>query len=457
MREECGVFGIYNLNKFDTARTVYYALFALQHRGQESCGIAIQSESGSTNCIKDMGLVSEVFDDSTLSNLQGFAAIGHVRYSAPALCNRENAQPLTTKYLMGSFSICQNGNIFNADELRSELEAQGAIFQTNSDTEVIAYMLARERIKNDSLEDSIKIVMSKLRGSYCLLIMVPEKIIAVRDPLGVRPLSIGKVEDSYCFASETCAFDAIGAEYVRDVAPGEIVSISEGVLKQTDSGLSTCSAACIFEHIYFARPDSVIDGQSVYESRLNAGKILAQESNAIGDIVIGVPDSGIVSAIGYSQAAGIPYGEGLIKNRYIGRTFIQPAQGTREKSIKMKLSALRRNIEGKRVIMVDDSIVRGSTIRQIVSLLKSAGAKEVHVRISSPQFLWACYFGTDITDRNQLISVTHSPEEIMKQIGADSLQFMPLDRVTEIAPNSKLDFCRACFSGKYPVPVPSQT
>lgn len=459
IHEECGVFGIFNreAESVDTARCVYYALYALQHRGQEACGIAV-NDGNLISLYKDLGLVHEVFDEKILSGMKGSIAIGHARYSTTGGNNRRNIQPLGVDYIKGSLVIAHNGNVSNAALLRQELEQQGAVFQCTSDTEVIAFLIAKERLTANSVEEAVARVAPRLEGSFSLLVMSPKKLIALRDPKGMRPLCMGHLGKSTVFASESCALDSIGASFDRDVRPGELIVVDESGERVMESGInpdaSKC-ALCVFEHIYFARPDSVIDGQSVYQARLEAGRILARSHPVQADLVIGVPDSGLAAAIGFAQESGIPYGEGLVKNRYIGRTFIQPTQNGRESAVSIKLSALRRSVEGKRVVMIDDSIVRGTTMRQIVDLLKKAGATEVHVRISAPEFLWPCYYGTDIDDRGQLASVKFTHEELTERIGADSLGFLPLAQVKEIAKDSKLNFCTACFSGDYPYPVPT--
>ena len=455
--EECGVFGIFSKNYVNTSKLVYYALYALQHRGQESCGIAISDrELKKVTCYKDTGLVSEVFTMPVLSELVGNMAIGHARYDSMGRNTRENAQPLTIKYVKGTLSIALNGTISNTAEIRRELERHGAIFQSTNDTEVIAYLLAKERLASASIEEAVSKIVPQLMGSYSMLVMSPQKLIAVRDPYGIRPFCMGRRGDDIVFASESCAIDAIGATVVRDVRPGEIIIAREdGIVSRTEHCTKN-SALCIFEHIYFARPDSVIDGQSVYEARLEAGRILARVSPVEADIVIGTPDSGLPAAIGYAEESGIPYREGLLKNRYIGRTFIQPEQSMREESVSIKLNVLASNIKGKRIVLVDDSIVRGTTVRQLVEMLKSAGAKEIHMRISSPEFLWPCYFGTDIPDREQLACVNNTVDELCEKIGADSLAFLPLEKVHEIAKDSNLKFCDGCFSKNYPFEVPEK-
>ena len=429
----------------------------MQHRGQEACGFAV-NDGNLISLYKDLGLVHEVFDEKILSGMKGSIAIGHARYSTTGGNNRRNIQPLGVDYIKGSLVIAHNGNVSNAALLRQELEQQGAVFQCTSDTEVIAFLIAKERLTANSVEEAVARVAPRLEGSFSLLVMSPKKLIALRDPKGMRPLCMGHLGKSPVFASESCALDSIGASFDRDVRPGELIVVDESGERVMESGInpdaSKC-ALCVFEHIYFARPDSVIDGQSVYQARLEAGRILARSHPVQADLVIGVPDSGLAAAIGFAQESGIPYGEGLVKNRYIGRTFIQPTQNGRESAVSIKLSALRRSVEGKRVVMIDDSIVRGTTMRQIVDLLKKAGATEVHVRISAPEFLWPCYYGTDIDDRSQLASVKFTHEELTERIGADSLGFLPLAQVKEIAKDSKLNFCTACFSGDYPYPVPT--
>ena len=455
LKEECGVFGIFNKDGYeDCGKIVYYGLYALQHRGQESCGIAVM-DGTTVKQYKDMGLVSEVFDDDILDKLTGSIGVGHVRYSTAGGSLRQNAQPLVSRYIKGAIAIAHNGNLTNAYELREELENNGVIFHTSIDSEVIACLVARERVKNPSVEQAVSKVMDIIDGSYSLVIMSPKKLIGCRDPLGIRPLCIGKLGESYILSSETCALDGIGAEFVRDVEPGEIVVIDEnGITSIKDHCGKKKSRLCIFELIYFARPDSVIDGISVYSSRKEAGRQLAIEHPVEGDIVIGVPDSGIVAAVGYSEQSGIPYEVGLIKNKYIGRTFISPTQSQREIGVKIKLNALRESIEGKRVIMIDDSIVRGTTVARLVELLKGAGAKEVHMRVSAPPFLWPCYYGTDVPDRENLIACKHSVKEIEKLIGVDSLGYLGMDKLEKLTLDKHCGFCDACFTGNYPTETP---
>lgn len=454
LKEECGVFGIFNNDDNDSGRIAYYGLFALQHRGQESCGIAVMDDL-TVKQYKDMGLVHEVFEEEILDKLTGKIAIGHVRYSTTGGSMRQNAQPLVSKYVKGALAISHNGNLTNAYELREEMEQQGLIFQTTIDSEVIACMIARERVKNPSVEEAVSKIMNVMKGSYSLLVMSPRKLIGCRDPLGIRPLVIGKLGNSYILASETCALDGVGAEFIRDVEPGEIIVIDKNGLHSIKEHCNQeKSRLCIFELIYFARSDSVIEGISVYECRKEAGRQLAREHPVKGDIVIGVPDSGLDAAIGYSEEAGIPFGLGLVKNRYIGRTFISPTQSARESGVKIKLNALASSVKGKRVIMIDDSIVRGTTVARIIKILRNAGAKEVHMRVSSPPFLWPCYYGTDVPSKDKLIACQYSLEEIGKVIGVDSLGYLDTKNLHQIAKGAKCGFCDACFTGNYPTEVP---
>lgn len=457
LHEECGVFGVYDFDGNDVASTIYYGLFALQHRGQESCGIAVSDTNGpkgKVDSYKDMGLVNEVFNPEILDKLQGNIGVGHVRYSTAGSSVRENAQPLVLNYVKGTLGMAHNGNLLNALELREELSYTGAIFQTTIDSEVIAYIIARERLKVGTVEEAVGNAMQRLQGAYSLIVMSPRKLIGARDPFGFKPLCIGKRDNAYFFSSETCALDTVGAEFVRDVLPGEIVTITkDGIVSDTRLCKKGC-AKCIFEYIYFARPDSVIDGMSVYESRINAGRILAKTHPVEADLVVGVPESGNPAALGYSLESGIPYGTAFIKNSYVGRTFIKPKQAQRESSVKVKLNVLKDVVEGKRVIMIDDSIVRGTTSARIVNLLKSAGAKEVHVRISSPPFLHPCYFGTDIPSEDQLIASGNSVDEVCRLIGADSLGYLEVNKLGEMI-NGGTGFCDACFTGNYPIAPPT--
>jgi len=455
IHEECGVFGMYDLKGDNVADSIYYGLYALQHRGQESCGIAVsdtEGEKGNVTCYKDMGLLNEAFSHEKLNSLKGNIGVGHVRYSTTGDSVRENAQPLVINYVKGVLGLAHNGNLINAGSLREELAYTGAIFQTTIDSEVIAYIIARERLNCGSVEEAVARTMDRIRGAYSLVIMSPRKLIGARDPYGFRPLCIGKKDETYIFTSESCALDTIGADYIRDVEPGEVVTIdSEGHL---NSDRSRClpeekRGRCVFEYIYFSRPDSYFDGVSVYRSRVLAGKYLAIDSPVDADIVTGVPDSGLQAAIGYAHESGIPYAQAFIKNSYVGRTFIKPAQDVRVNSVRVKLNALREVVDGKRVIMIDDSIVRGTTSDRIVHMLREAGAKEVHMRVSSPPFLYPCYFGTDVPDRDQLLAYNRSLEEIRQVIGADSLAYLNIERLSEIA--GGLNICTGCFTGNYPV------
>lgn len=459
LQEECGVFGIYDFDGNNVASTIYYGLFALQHRGQESCGIAVSNTNGpkgKARVLKGMGLVNEVFVQEDLEKLTGNIGIGHVRYSTAGSSTRENAQPLLLNYIKGTLGLAHNGNLINTPELKRELERTGAIFQTTIDSEVIAYYIARERVNTHNVEQAVNLAMRKIKGAYSLIVMSPRKLIGARDPFGFKPLCIGKRDNAYVLASETCALDTISAEYVRDVKPGEIVTITkDGIVSDTSLCIpKKMEARCIFEYIYFARPDSIIDNVSVYNARIMAGKYLALDSPVEADIVVGVPESGNAAALGYSLQSGIPYGTAFIKNGYVGRTFIKPKQSNRESSVKVKLNVLKQAVNGKRVIMIDDSIVRGTTSGRIVKMLREAGAAEVHVRISSPPFLHECYFGTDIPSREQLIAYNHSVEEICDIIGADSLGYLKQERLKEMA--GGLSICTGCFDGNYPLEPPKE-
>lgn len=453
VREECGVFGIYDFDGNDVASTIYYGLFALQHRGQESCGIAVNNNRDITH-YKDMGLVNDVFNDEILTKLDGKMAVGHVRYSTTGESMRENAQPLVLRYVKGNIAIAHNGNLVNKDELAQELSVTGAIFQTTTDTEMIAYTIAKERLNSKSVEEAVEKTINHLVGAFSLIVMSPQKLIAARDPWGFRPLCMGKKGDAIVFASETCALDSVGAEFVRDIEPGEIVVVQDGKIStiRTHVGKQP-HTMCIFEYLYFARPDSIIEGQSAHDSRMLAGKYLAQEFPVEADVVIGVPDSGLSAAMGYAKESGIPYDIGFVKNKYIGRTFIQPSQAMRENSVRIKLNVLKSTVEGKRVVMVDDSIVRGTTSKRIVSLLRHFGATEVHVRSSAPPFMFPCYFGTDVPSKDQLVACNYTMDGIKELIGADSIGFLSVNSLEKIIPNANCQFCDGCFSGKYPVDV----
>lgn len=460
LHEECGVFGMYDLDGNDVASTIYYGLFALQHRGQESCGIAVSDTCGPKGKVtvhKDMGLVNEIFTQDILDSMKGDIGVGHVRYSTAGASTRENAQPLVLNYVKGTLGLAHNGNLINANDLRKELEYTGAIFQTTIDSEVIAYHIARECLNSKTVEEAVKLAAKKIKGAYALVVMSPRKLIGARDPFGFKPLCIGKRDNAYILASETCALDTLGAEYVRDVLPGEVVTITpeKGIVSDTSLCLPKGQEArCIFEYIYFARPDSQIDGVGVYHSRIMAGRFLAIDSPVEADLVVGVPESGNAAALGYALESGIPYGKAFVKNGYVGRTFIKPKQSNRESSVKIKLNVLREAVEGKRIIMIDDSIVRGTTSDRIVRMLREAGATEVHVRISSPPFLWPCYFGTDIPEREQLIAYNRTIDQIREVIGADSLGYLEIPRLEEIADG--LSICKGCFTGKYPIEPPKE-
>jgi amidophosphoribosyltransferase len=454
--EECGIFGIATSpgSDLDPVYETFAGLFSLQHRGQESCGIAV-NDRGVISYHKDLGLVMEVFHEKMLKRLSGNSAIGHVRYSTTGSSSKENAQPVVVTHIKGNLAIAHNGNLVNAAELRHDIEMSGGIFHSSNDSEIIAYIIVQERLNSKSIEEALMKTMKRIKGAYSLLIMSPRKLIAARDPNGFRPLCMGKVEGHYMFASETCAIDAVGGEFIADVEPGQIIVIENGAMRTLDSGLKTNKTFCSFEFIYFARPDSILEGVSVEKIRQKMGRSLSIESGVEADIVIGVPDSGLSAAIGYSLESGIPYGVGLIKNRYIGRTFIQPVQGQRERAVKLKLNPLSANIKGKRVIMIDDSIVRGTTSARIVSALREAGAKEVHMRISSPPFLNACYFGTDVPDSDALIAYNNTVEDTAKLIGADSLAYLSREALSSIIGEEGCPICDACFSGLYPVNPPT--
>ena len=453
IHEECGVFGIYD-PAGGCAQSAYYGLYALQHRGQEACGIATMNGM-ELQCHKDVGLVGDVFSKGVLDQLGGTMAVGHVRYSTTGGSKRENAQPLTLSYVKGTFAVAHNGNLVNVEGLRRHYEYRGAIFHTSTDSEIISYIIAQERLQRPSIEQAVAGAIRQLRGAFSLVVMSSRKLIAARDPWGFRPLCIGRRGDAWIFASESCALDSLGAAFVRDVEPGEVVYVDlDGELKSIRDCCGTHrTGLCIFELLYFARPDSVIDGQWVHDARILAGRYLAKEYPIEADVVIGVPDSGLNAAKGYAMESGIPYNDGLIKNRYVGRTFIKPDQASREQAVKLKLNPLRSTIEGKRVVVIDDSIVRGTTSHQLVRLLREAGAKQVHMLSSAPKFVAPCYFGTDIPSERELIACNYSLEEMRRLIGADSLGFLSLDSLAKIAPDCRLGFCNGCFTRSYPVPV----
>ena len=454
IHEECGVFGVISTKRSNVAGITYYGLYALQHRGQESCGIVV-NDDGMFSSYKDLGLVSEVFSQETLAQLpEGNMAVGHVRYGTTGGTTRNNCQPIEVNHQKGKMALAHNGNLSNALELRDKLELSGAIFHTTSDTETIAYMITKERLTASSIEEAVCRAMDSLEGAYSLVLMSSAKMIAARDPYGFRPLCFGRLHHGgYVIASESCAISAVGAEFIRDVEPGEVLAFSENNI---ESYTVHCGKqrrkTCIFEHIYFARPDSVIDGISVHEARMRAGKLLAETYPANADIVIGVPDSGLDAALGFSRASGIHYGIGLIKNKYIGRTFISPGQEERVDRVRIKLSPVKSVIEGKRVVLVDDSIVRGTTSKRIVKLLREAGAKEIHMRISAPPFLHPCYYGTDIDSEENLIACHHSMDEIAELIGVDTLGYLPVEKLDRLVESKH--YCAACFNGEYPTQIP---
>lgn len=451
IHEECGIFGVYSDHVTDAACISYYGLYALQHRGQESCGIIV-NDDGVFISHKDLGLVGDVFTEEVLRKFpQAGMAVGHTRYGTTGAANRRNCQPLEVNHQKGRMAVAHNGNLSNAAQLRSALEMSGAIFHTSTDTETIAYILTRERLDSESIEEAVDKTMDIIEGAYSLIIMSPQKLICARDPHGFRPLCYGITDDGiYIAASETAALEAAGAKLIRDVDPGEIIIFSR---KGIEFRRSHCGTApkrlCIFEYIYFARPDSVIDGVSVHKARENAGRILAETHPVQADIVIGVPDSGIDAALGFSRESGIPYGIGFIKNKYIGRTFIEP-DGRRDK-VRIKLSAIREVVRGKKVVLVDDSIVRGTTMGRIARLLRESGASEIHVRVSAPPFMHPCYYGTDIDSQENLIACKYSINEIASIIHADSLGYLPVDRLGALCSHN--GYCSACFTGEYPTDV----
>ena len=455
LHEECGVFGVRLPERGDVASLAYYALYSLQHRGQESAGIAV-NDDGVIRAYRDVGLVGDVFPPERLASLgRGNIAVGHVRYGTTGSDNQRNVQPILVNHYKGRMALAHNGNLTNSHALRRELESQGSIFQTTTDSEVIAYLIVQERLRHPSIEAAVSVAMERLEGAYSLVISSPSKLIAVRDPHGFRPLCMGELRDgSVVFASESCALDAIGARFLRDLRPGEIVVADGKGLRSIETHCGKVpKSLCVFEFIYFARPDSVIDGSSVHVARQRAGAFLALEHPVQADVVIGVPDSGLDAALGYARQSGIPYGMGFIKNKYIGRTFISPTQALRESEVSIKLNPIRSVVAGKRVVLIDDSIVRGTTCRRTIDLLRKAGAREIHMRVSAPPFVSECYYGTDIDDKDKLIATHHSVEEIAKIIGVDSLGYLSLENVVKLA-DSTSGFCTACFGGGYPTALP---
>lgn len=460
LKEECGVFGVFSPQIDDIAQAVYYGLFALQHRGQESCGIVVNNK-GTFSEHKDEGLVNDVFTQTVMDKFpQGKLAIGHVRYGTTGGGGRVNAQPIVVNHIKGRLALAHNGNITNSLELREELELQGSIFHTTSDTEVISYLITRERLKTSSIEEAASQAMARIQGAYSLVMMSSTKLVALRDANGFRPLCYGQTEDgTYIVASESCALDAVGATFIRDLKPGEIVVFDEnGVRSITKNCNEEKSSFCVFEYVYFARPDSIIDGCCVHNARARAGAFLAQEHPVEADVVIGVPDSGLDAAVGYSKESGIPYEIGFIKNKYIARTFIAAGQKARENKVRMKLNPIVDVVKGKRIVLIDDSIVRGTTCARIVNLLRNAGAKEIHMRISAPAFINPCYYGTDIDSRENLIACHYDVDEIAKIIGADSLGYLSVENVRRISGSKDGEgFCTACFDGNYPTAIPKDT
>ena len=455
IHEECGIFGLISGNEIEAAGMAYYGLYALQHRGQESCGIVV-NDDGIFVSHKDTGLIGEVFSRESIAAMpKGRMAVAHARYGTTGAASRRNCQPIEVNHQKGKRALAHNGNISNAAALRSELELSGAIFHTSSDTEIIAYLVTRERLRSPSIEEAVIRATERLEGAYSLIIMSAQKLICVRDPHGFRPLCYGKTADgTYVVASESCALTAVGAQMIRDVEPGEtLVFGPSGMVSRRDRCGTRPVRHCIFEYIYFSRPDSVLDGVCVQAARVRAGEILAREHAVDADLVIGVPDSGLDAALGYSRESGIPYGIGLIKNKYIGRTFILP--NDRTDKVRIKLAAVGDAVCGKRIVLIDDSIVRGTTSKQIVSLLRAAGAKEIHMRVSAPPFLFPCYYGTDIDSTDNLIACRHTTAEIAAMIGADSLGYLPVSALRELIGSD--DYCGACFDGNYPTDVPSDT
>ncbi|MBO8158304.1 amidophosphoribosyltransferase [Thermosyntropha sp.] len=450
LRHECGVFGIFarEKNDIDVARTAFYGLYALQHRGQESAGIAV-SDGKRIKLTKGMGLVTEVIRSENISSLNGHIAIGHVRYSTTGESSAVNAQPLLFHYLNGMVALAHNGNLVNAEGLRKRLATYGSVFQTTTDTEVVANLLAR--YSQDKMEDALAKCMIDMKGAYSLLIMTEDRLVGVRDPLGIRPLCLGAINNSYVLASESAALDTVGADFIRDVEPGEIIVIDEEGLHSIRAVNLPVRAHCIFEYIYFARPDSTLDGINVYKARRELGKQLARENKIDADLVISVPDSGTASALGYADESGLPFEEGLMKNRYVGRTFIQPTQQMRELGVRLKLNAIEEVVKDKRLIMIDDSIVRGTTSKKIIQMLREAGAKEIHMLIASSPTRFPCYYGIDTSRREELIANKMDIEAIRQFIGADSLYYISMEGMFSALKRDDKFFCAACFSGNYPV------
>lgn len=448
-RDECGVFGIFGHH--ESANMTYLGLYALQHRGQESAGIAV-SDGGVVRVTKQMGYVADIFDGQTLSQLPGHAAIGHVRYSTAGESRLANAQPFLIDCAHGQFSICHNGNLTNADSLRNELVSQGSIFQSGSDTEVVLHLYARS--KGRSVEDAVVDSVTQLQGAFSFLMLTSDRMIAVRDPHGFRPLALGRLGEAYVVCSETCALDLIGATYLRDVEPGELLIISAGGVKSLKPFGPAPLAHCVFEHVYFSRPDSYVFGKSVNEVRTNLGRVLASEQRVDADVVVPIPDSGVCAAMGFAEAANIPLRMGLIRNHYVGRTFIQPQSSIRHFAVKVKLNPVRSILDGKRVILVDDSLVRGTTSRKIVRMVRAAGAKEVHVRISCPPTISPCFYGVDTPRRSELMAATHTLDEIRTYLDCDSVAYLSLDGLMRAVGEGSGHYCSSCYTGHYPVAFP---
>lgn len=464
MKDKCGVFGIYDTKnqRDDAARHAYFGLFALQHRGQEGAGICV-NHRGRLFTHREEGLVVEVFNEVTLNLMKGSSAIGHVRYPTRGGIGEQCLMPIQIKSRNGQIAIAHNGTITNYEEIRDKLEENGATFNTESDSEVLLSLLARNRILTERMEDAIFLTMAELSGSYSLTLLTSDALYGIRDPLGIRPLCIGMLEDSYILSSESCALDAIGATFIRDVDPGEVITITRDGIKSEFMQESFRTFArksgriCLFEYVYFARPDSVIDGASVFESRAEAGRILAREAPADVDVVIGAPDSGITAAMGYADELGLHYEQGILKNRYVGRTFIQPTQMQRELAVKMKFSPLKSQIAGKRIVLVDDSVVRGTTTRHVISMLKSAGVLEVHLRVASPPVAYPCFYGVDTPNQEDLSAANMTKEEMRAMIGADSLEFISLDGLRSSVKHLTCGNCSACFDGNFIAGVPEKS
>lgn len=455
MEEECGVFGVYAKGE-DVARLTYFGLHALQHRGQESAGIAV-ADGHSLMVVKNLGLVAQVFTESDLDSLQGDLAVGHTRYSTTGASKKwENAQPMISAIGPNTIALAHNGNLVNTASLREQLQTLGVTFRSTTDSEVMVRLVDHFTQQHDSIRGGIRDAMRLMRGAYSVVMMSEQALYAFRDPQGVRPLCIGQLPEDrgWVFASETCALDIIGAEFVRNVNPGELIRVKDGVLETEQAVPAEKRSLCVFEFVYFARPDSVISDRSVYEARRSQGMALAETAPVEADLVIGVPDSGIPGAVGYAQASGIPYGEGLVKNRYVGRTFISPTQSIRQQGIRLKLNPMRHIIEGKRLLVVDDSIVRGNTSKKLVQLLRDAGAAEVHLRLTSPPVVWPCFYGIDTDTQDQLIASSHTVDEIAEFIGVDSLAFLALEDLVASTGRPADDLCTACFDGDYPIAIP---